>query len=233
MSSFRLALFAQFTVHFWYKVLTALSFARKDEELLFTVPKYSFTSSFLSPSSVLLYLLLTYAHALASSISPSRFFLKINCSSLYSTMPDQPAAPAPRGSIASIFGGSVNVGRPSMDGLSGVGAGGSGAGISLDGQSEEIEVSVATPSLGCGIKDAIGGVVVVSLVEGGEGERLGMIIGDLIHSVLFELCTISVFFSRPSYSVYKTSTSRARYNLLILLSLCATLSTVLWRGVAV
>lgn len=51
------------------------------------------------------------------------------------------------------------------------------------GPTINVEVSVTTLSLGCGIKDGVGGVVVVSVVERGEAERLGVKIGDLIHTV--------------------------------------------------
>jgi len=47
-------------------------------------------------------------------------------------------------------------------------------------QVEVLEMSVTTASLGAGVKDATGGVVVVSVVAGSEAERLGMKVGDLI-----------------------------------------------------
>jgi hypothetical protein len=45
-----------------------------------------------------------------------------------------------------------------------------------------LDFSVTTEALGAGIKDYFGGVQVVSLVEGGEAERLGLEVGDLITS---------------------------------------------------
>jgi hypothetical protein len=57
------------------------------------------------------------------------------------------------------------------------------SGLYGGGQTEDLELSVTTASLGCGIKDGVGGVVVVSVVDGGEAERLGVKIGDLIHTV--------------------------------------------------
>jgi len=146
-------------------------------------------------------------------------------------MQDHPAAPAPRGSITALFGGPNPAALASLDGSAGVGAGGSGVGISTDGQTEDIEVSVATPHLGCGIKDAIGGVVVVSLVEGGEGERLGMKIGDLIHSV-------NVMFSptylrsdcSPSLRAYRLAFSSCAFPLVLFGRMCCAMAIVFLLG---
>jgi len=90
-----------------------------------------------------------------------------------------------RGSSASPEGTK----RPSLDGAGDDEGGEDGeaaneqTGNTPDAQLQRLEVSVSAEALGATVADGEGGVSVMSLVKGGEAERLGVRVGDLLVAI--------------------------------------------------